>query len=29
VQLLLGFLLFINARRFATVWWRKQQKASA
>lgn len=24
-QVVLGFLLFLNARTFATTWWRKQQ----
>jgi hypothetical protein len=24
-QIVLGFLLFLNARTFATAWWRKQQ----
>ena len=25
VQLVLGFLLFLYSRTFATAWWRKQQ----
>lgn len=25
VELVLGFVLFLNSRTFATVWWRKQQ----